>query len=74
MWLYYFRTDGHDWVLKFTTATDGFNLNSFVRKMNEVDGPVLLLIADCSQPQSIFGAFLSGTNKAMPYGLASFQN
>jgi len=58
------RTDGHDWVLKFTTATDGFNLNSFVRKMNEVDGPVLLLIADCSQPQSIFGAFLSESPKA----------
>jgi len=55
------RTDGHNWVLKFTTATDGFNLNSFVRKMESVDGPVLILIADCSEPESTFGAFLSET-------------
>jgi len=51
------RTDGHDWVLKFTTATDGFNLNSFVRKVGEVEGPVLILISDCSDVT--FGAFLS---------------
>ena len=51
------RTDGHDWVLKFTTATDGFNLNSFVRKVEAVDGPVLILIKDCSD--ATFGAFLS---------------
>ena len=53
------RTDGHNWVLKFTTATDGFNLHSFVRKLAEVTSPVLILISDCGN--ATFGAFLSET-------------
>ena len=38
------KVDGCPWVLKFTTTTDGFTLNSMTRKLSSVTGPVLILI------------------------------
>lgn len=51
------RTDGCNWVLKFSTSHDGFTLNSLMRRVAGIDGPVLLLLSDLSG--SVFGAFLS---------------
>ena len=55
------RTDGHDWVLKFSTSKDGFALNSLMRKLSKVEGPVILLMSDI--PGAVFGAFLSDAPK-----------
>ena len=38
------RTDGCPWVLRFSTTTDGFALNSLTRKLSNVTSPVLILI------------------------------
>ena len=38
------KVDGCPWVLKFSTTTDGFTLNSMTRKLASVTGPVLILI------------------------------
>ena len=38
------KVDGCSWVLKFSTADDGFTLNSLVRKLSDVTSPVLILI------------------------------
>jgi hypothetical protein len=55
------RTDGHDWVLKFSTSKDGFALNSLMRKLAKVEGPVVLIMSDL--PGAVFGAFLSDAPK-----------
>jgi hypothetical protein len=55
------RTDGHDWVLKFSTSKDGFALNSLIRKLAKVEGPVILIMSDI--PGAVFGAFLSDAPK-----------
>ena len=49
------KVDGCPWVLKFSTATDGFTLNSLVRKLSDVTSPVLILIQVI---KSIFGSIL----------------
>jgi hypothetical protein len=55
------RTDGHDWILKFSTSQDGFTLNSLMRKLAKVEGPVVLIMSDI--PGAVFGAFLSHAPK-----------
>jgi len=68
------KVDGCPWVLKFSTAKDGFTLNSLVRKLSDVTSPVLILIQACANKSddkidksanisSIFGAFLSDAPK-----------
>ena len=47
------KVDGCPWVLKFSTARDGFTLNSLVRKLSDVTSPVLILI---QVSKSIFGS------------------
>ena len=49
------KVDGCPWVLKFSTAKDGFTLNSLVRKLSDVTSPVLILIQVI---KSIFGSIL----------------
>lgn len=68
------KVDGCPWVLKFSTAKDGFTLNSLVRKLSDVTSPVLILIQACANKSddkmdksanisSTFGAFLSDAPK-----------
>ena len=49
------KVDGCPWVLKFSTAKDGFTLNSLVRKLSDVTSPVLILIQVIN---SIFASIL----------------
>jgi hypothetical protein len=48
-------------VLKFSTSKDGFALNSLMRKLAKVEGPVVLIMSDL--PGAVFGAFLSDAPK-----------
>ena len=38
------RTDGCNWVLKYSTSADGYSLRSLIRKVADVSGPMLMLI------------------------------
>ena len=52
------RVDSCPWVLKFTTTTDGFALNTMTRKLSSVTGPVLILIEVRSNIYSSIYKFL----------------
>ena len=68
------KVDGCPWLQKFTTATDGFSLNTMITKLSSLTGPVLILIQACNNEEnkklngnssrhSTFGAFLSEAPK-----------
>ncbi len=48
---------GLDWELSFSTTSDGFSLSSVYRKLNDHDGPVVMLVE--SAGGHAFGAFLT---------------
>merc|ERR1711892_112804 len=51
------RVQGYRWHLLFSTAQDGFSLNSLSRKSAQVDSPVLMIIQDTDH--AVFGALIS---------------
>ncbi|XP_053653498.2 uncharacterized protein [Cherax quadricarinatus] len=51
------RAQGYSWKLVFSTAENGFSLNSLYRKMSDVDSPIMLFIQDTHQ--NVFGAVVS---------------
>ena len=51
------KLECHDWVLTFSTSTQGFSLANMIRKLSDKQGGLLLVLSDVEN--NVFGAFLS---------------
>lgn len=52
------KLDCNTWVLVFSTSTHGFSLRNMMRKLQTLNGSLLLVLSDLTG--NVFGAFLSG--------------